>query len=45
MEVLLDGAPVMNAVDRGARGAFDGFTLINRGGDFAFRGVTILGAN
>ena len=45
MEVLLDGAPVMKAVDRGARGAFDGFTLINRGGDFAFRGVTILGAN
>ena len=43
MAVSVDGAPVLNTQDRGFGGAFDGFRLVNRGGDFILRSVTIEG--
>ena len=43
MEVVLDGNPVMNGVDLGSQRRFTGFVLINKGGEFAVRRVTILG--
>ena len=33
----------MNTQDREFGGAFDGFRLVNRGGDFILRSVTIEG--
>lgn len=44
MTVLLDGVTVMNATDRGNTQPFDSFTLINKGGDYSFKDVVILGA-
>ena len=44
MDVLLDGVTVMNATDRGNTQPFDGFTLINKGGDYSFKDVVISGA-
>ena len=45
MTVRLDGAVVLTTLDRGFRGRFDGFVLVNRGGDFGFRRITVLGAS
>ncbi len=44
MVVTVDGAEVLRAGDRGVSGAFDGFTLVNRGGDYAVREITLYGA-
>lgn len=45
MDALLDGEVVISGVNRGIGGkAFAGLTLINRGGDFAFRSVTLMGS-
>ncbi len=41
MAVSVDGAQVLNTADRGIGGAFDGFRLVNRGGDFILRSVSI----
>ncbi|MDD3450459.1 MAG: hypothetical protein PHF72_15705, partial [Gammaproteobacteria bacterium] len=43
MTVLLDGGELFSAGDRGLRDPFDGFTLVNEGGDFAFSRVRIEG--
>ncbi|MFP6741602.1 MAG: hypothetical protein VCD33_08260 [Alphaproteobacteria bacterium] len=44
MDVQLDGVTVLEASDRGNTQPFDGFTLINKGGDYSFKDVVILGA-
>jgi hypothetical protein len=44
MDVALDGILVMDGVNTGRKRSFTGFVLINRGGDLAVRGVTILGS-
>ena len=43
MSVPVDGADVLTTQDRGFNGAFDGFRLVNRGGDFIVRSVSIEG--
>ena len=43
MAVSVDGTEVLNTQDRGFGGAFDGFRLVNRGGDFILRSVSIKG--
>ncbi len=43
MVVRVDGAEVMNVVDRSFRDAFDGVALVNSGGDYALRSITIDG--
>ncbi len=43
MAVSVDGAPVLNTADRGFGGPFDGFRLVNRGGDFILRSVSVKG--
>lgn len=44
MDVLLDGVRVMETSDRGNSQPSDGFTLINKGHDYSFKDVVILGA-
>lgn len=43
MAVSVDGTEVLTTQDRGFSGAFDGFRLVNRGGDFIVRSVSIKG--
>lgn len=43
MTLRLDGNPVLEAVDRGFRDAFDGFSLINRGGEYGLASIRIDG--
>ncbi len=43
MVVRVDGKQVISVVDRRFREPFDGFAVINRGGDFALRSLTIDG--
>ena len=43
MIVALDGKQVFSVVDRGFRDPFDGFVVVNAGGDFALREVVIDG--
>ena len=43
MVVRLDGAEIFARTDRGWRDPFDGFHLINRGGDYLLRSLTIDG--
>ena len=43
MIVRLDGAEIFARTDRGWRDPFDGFHLINRGGDYLLRSLTIDG--
>ncbi len=43
MQVLLNGKSLFSVRDRGYRGAFSGFVMTNRGGDYAIRSVTIDG--
>ena len=46
MDALVDGEIVISGVTSITGGKpFAGLTLINRGGDFAFRGVTVMGTN
>jgi len=43
MRVLVDGQELLRAIDRTERGNFDGFALVNRGGEFAIRELAIWG--
>lgn len=43
MTISLDGTALFNATDTGFRQAFDGFTLINRGGDYSLHSLIIDG--
>ena len=43
MAVSVDGDEVLSTQDRGFAGAFNGFRLVNRGGDFIVRSVSIEG--
>ncbi len=43
MAVRVDGAEVMNVTDRSFRDPFDGVALVNSGGDYALRSITIDG--
>lgn len=43
MVVTVDGTEVMRARDSGFRGPFDGFRMVNRGGDFVLRSVALHG--
>ncbi|MDA1057580.1 MAG: hypothetical protein O3C65_02745 [Proteobacteria bacterium] len=45
MTVRLDGNPVMETLDRGFRHPFDGFSLINRGGEYGLASVRIDGTS
>ena len=43
MVVRVDGTEVIDVVDRRFRDAFNGFVLVNSGGDYALRSITIDG--
>ncbi len=43
MVVQIDGAEIMNVIDRSFRDPFDGVVLVNSGGDYALRSITIDG--
>ena len=43
MTVAVDGKQVIDTVDRGFRDAFSGIALINTGGDYIIKGVTVAG--
>lgn len=43
MSVHLNGEQVLQAVDRGLSGAFDGVVMLNRGGDYTLRRLVIRG--
>lgn len=43
MVVVLDGETVLSIPDRSHMGAFDGFTMVNLGGDYGVRSVRVLG--
>ncbi len=45
MVVKVDGAQVMEVTDRSFRDAFDGIALVNSGGDYALRSITIDGTS
>lgn len=45
MVVKLDGAQLMDVTDRSFRDAFDGIALVNGGGDYALRGITVDGTS
>jgi len=43
MAVSADGRELFRVTDRGITDEFDGFTIVNRGGDYSFGEVTIFG--
>ncbi len=43
MVVVLDGKTVLSVSDRGHRRRFDGFTMVNLGGDYGVRSVRVRG--
>lgn len=45
MTVHLDGEQVIQIRDRGFQQSFDGFAMINQGGDYAVREITIMGTD
>lgn len=45
MVVLLDNKEVMRTIDRAYDAAFDGFSVINKGGEFEIKQVSILGVH
>ncbi len=45
MSIRLDGQELIKMIDRGFRDRFDGLVVVNSGGDFALRQVTIDGTN
>lgn len=45
MVVSIDGKELFRTVDRSFADPFDGFTLINQGGDYALREITIYGVD
>ena len=44
MKVSVDGAVVMDFVDRAFQDGFDGLALVNSGGDFALRRIDVYGS-
>lgn len=44
MVVLLDGQEILRTLDRGAADDFDGFTIVNAGGEYTFGRIEIFGA-
>ncbi|MGH7888839.1 MAG: hypothetical protein ACREPG_13335, partial [Candidatus Binatia bacterium] len=44
MQVLVDGKELIRAIDRGINDFFDGFTIVNGGGEYNFERVEIFGA-
>lgn len=45
MRVILDGKTLMSVNDRSFKDPFDGFAIVNAGGDYAFRQIQIDGTN
>ncbi len=45
MVVKVDGAQVMEVTDRSYRDSFDGIALVNGGGDYALRSITVDGTS
>ena len=45
MVIKIDGAQVMEVTDRGFRDPFDGIAVVNGGGDYALRSITIDGTS
>ena len=45
MVVKVDGAEVINVTDRSYRDPFDGIALVNGGGDYAIRSITVDGTS
>ena len=43
MSVVLDGREILAATDLGLRGDFDGFRMVNRGGDYIIKRIAIYG--
>ncbi|MEE8516426.1 MAG: hypothetical protein V3T02_07295 [Alphaproteobacteria bacterium] len=43
MVVVLDGESMLSVSDRSHKGAFDGFTMVNLGGDYGVRSVRVRG--
>ena len=43
MTVALDGKPLFTAVDRGVTDPFDGFLMVNRGGDYILKRLAVYG--
>jgi hypothetical protein len=43
MVVLLDDKEIIRTIDRAAQESFDGFTVINGGGDYTFSQIAIFG--
>ena len=43
MAVVLDGKPLFTAVDRGVTDPFDGFLMVNRGGDYIVKRLAVYG--
>ena len=44
MVVLLDDKEIIRTVDRSSEESFDGFTVVNSGGDYAFSQIAIFGS-
>jgi hypothetical protein len=44
MAVSVDGSELFRVTDKRFPDAFSGFTLVNRGGDYGVRQITITGA-
>ncbi len=45
MVIKIDGARVIEVTDRGFRDPFDGIAVVNGGGDYALRSITIDGTS
>ena len=45
MEISLDGQVIIQAIDRTTKYTFDGFTLVNRGGEYTLRQIEVLGSH
>lgn len=43
MQLLVDGNELMRTVDRGSSDLFDGFTIVNSGGEYSFERIEIFG--
>ena len=43
MVILVDGREILRTVDRGLQGDFEGFTVVNRGGDYTFSRIAVFG--
>ena len=43
MSVVLDGREILAATDLGLRGDFDGFRMVNRGGDYIIKRIAVYG--